>query len=66
MDVSLLFKIAAVGIVVSLLATVLKQAGRDDQGQLLTLTGFLLVITVVATLLEKFVVLAASVFRIHY
>jgi stage III sporulation protein AC len=53
-DVSLLFKIAGVGIIVAVLATVLKQAGKDEQGQLVTLVGVLLVLMMVVTLLGKF------------
>ena len=32
MDISLLFKIAAVGILVSILSQVLKHSGREEQG----------------------------------
>ncbi|MGE5674246.1 MAG: stage III sporulation protein AC [Mycobacterium leprae] len=62
MDVSLLFKIAGVGIIVMVLATVLKQAGRDDQGQMLTLVGVLTVMMMVVTLLAKFFNLVAFTF----
>ena len=45
MTVSLIFKIAAVGIVVSLLNQVLKHSGRDDQAYLVSLTGLIIVLT---------------------
>lgn len=61
-DVLLLFKIAGVGIIVALMATILKQAGKDDQGQLVTLVGFLLVIMIVASLLGKFFGLVRTTF----
>ncbi len=54
MDLSLLLKIAAFGIVVSLAGSVLKQMGRDDYGQLVTVTGVLIVLTMVAGLVGKF------------
>ena len=63
MDVSLLFKVAGVGIVVALMASVLKQAGKDDQGQLLSLVGVLLVMTLVAGLLGDFFNLVAFTFQ---
>ncbi len=44
MEVSLIFKIAAVGILVSVLSQVLKQSGRDEQAFLASLAGLLLVL----------------------
>lgn len=44
MEISLIFKIAAVGILVSLLSQVLKHSGRDEQAYLISLAGLLLVL----------------------
>ena len=44
MDVNLLFKIAAVGILVSVLCQVLKHSGREDHAFLVSLAGLLLVL----------------------
>ncbi len=44
MDVNLIFKIAAVGILVSVLSQVLKHSGRDEQAFLTSLAGLLLVL----------------------
>ena len=44
MDIQLIFKIAAVGILVSVLNQVLKHSGRDDQAFLASLAGLLLVL----------------------
>ena len=44
MDISLLFKIAAVGILVSILSRVLKHSGREEQAFLTSLAGLLLVL----------------------
>ena len=44
MDISLLFKIAAVGILVSILSQVLKHRGREEQAFLTSLAGLLLVL----------------------
>ena len=43
MDIAIIFKIAAVGIIVTILGQVLKQSGRDEQAFLLTLAGLILV-----------------------
>ena len=44
MSVNLLFKIAAVGILVSVLTQVLKHSGREDEAFLTSLAGLLLVL----------------------
>ena len=44
MDVDLIFKIAAVGILVSVINQVLKHSGREDQAYLTSLAGLLLVL----------------------
>jgi stage III sporulation protein AC len=62
LDVALLFKIAGVGIIVAVMATVLKQAGKDEQGQMVTLVGVLLVLMMVVSLLGKFFSLVRSTF----
>ena len=44
MSVNLIFKIAAVGILVSVLGQVLKHSGREDQAFLTSLAGLLIVL----------------------
>ena len=44
MDINFIFKIAAVGILVSVINQVLKHSGRDDQAFLVSLAGLLLVL----------------------
>ena len=44
MSVNLIFKIAAVGILVSILNQVLKHSGREEQAFLVSLAGLILVL----------------------
>ncbi|MCI9197596.1 MAG: stage III sporulation protein AC [Lachnospiraceae bacterium] len=44
MEVNIIFKIAAVGILVSMLNQVLKHSGRDEQAFLISLSGLLIVL----------------------
>ena len=44
MDINLLFKIAAIGIIVTILNQVLKHSGREEQAFLTSLAGLLLVL----------------------
>ena len=44
MDANLIFKIAAVGILVSVISQILKQSGREEHAFLVSLAGLLLVL----------------------
>lgn len=47
MDINLLFKIAAIGILVAVIHQVLVRAGRDDQAMMTTLAGVIIVLSIV-------------------
>ena len=47
MDVDLIFKIAAIGILVSVLNQVLSRSGRDEQATMSTLAGLVVVLMMV-------------------
>ncbi|HBY19946.1 MAG: stage III sporulation protein AC [Clostridiales bacterium GWE2_32_10] len=44
MEVEIIFKIAAVGILVTVINQVLTRSGRDEQAMLVTLTGLVVVL----------------------
>ena len=45
MEVSLIFKIAAVGILITILGQVLKHSGREEHAFLISLAGLVLVLS---------------------
>ena len=47
MDISLIFKIAGIGIILAVINIILKHAGRDDQALMTTLAGIVIVLTMV-------------------
>ena len=47
MEIDLIFKIAAVGIIVSILNQVLARSGRDEQATMTTLAGLIVVLMLV-------------------
>ncbi len=47
MDVDLIFKIAAIGILVSVLNQVLTRSGRDEQATMTTLAGLVVVLMMI-------------------
>jgi stage III sporulation protein AC len=47
MNIDLIFKIAAIGILVSVLHQVLVRSGREDQAMLTSLTGLIVVLSII-------------------
>lgn len=62
MDVNLIFKIAGIGILISILNMVLKQAGKEEQAQMLTLVGVVVVLIMVIRLIQQLFADVRSVF----
>ncbi|HLO04056.1 MAG TPA: stage III sporulation protein AC [Symbiobacteriaceae bacterium] len=54
MEIYDLLKIAGIGIIVSLVGSLLSQAGRKEQESLFTLMGFMIVMMMVVGLMTKF------------
>lgn len=48
MDIDLIFKIAAIGIIVSILNQVLARSGRDEQATMTSLAGLVVVLMMLA------------------
>ena len=44
MEISIIFKLAAIGIVITVLGQVLKHSGREEQAFLLSLAGLIIVL----------------------
>lgn len=61
-DVEVIFKIAGVGLVVAFLHTILEQVGKKEYAQWVTLFGFLYILFMVATVVEKLFDKIKSVF----
>lgn len=52
LDVNTIFQIAGIGIIVAMIQTVLKQMGKDDWAQWVTLIGFIVILYMAATLID--------------
>ena len=48
MDIDLIFKIAAIGIIISILNQVLSRSGREEQATMTTLAGLVVVLMLIA------------------
>jgi stage III sporulation protein AC len=62
MDVELIFKIAAIGILVSVLNQVLTRSGRDEQATMTTLAGLVVVLMMVVQEISDLFTLVKDLF----
>ena len=63
MDIDLIFKIAAVGIIVAILNQVLSRSGRDEQATMTTLAGLVVVLMMIAQMIADMFDLVKALFQ---
>lgn len=63
MDIDLIFKIAAIGIIVSILNQVLSRSGRDEQATMTTLAGLVVVLMMLAQKISELFDLVKQLFQ---
>lgn len=63
MEIDLVFKIAAMGIIVSILNQVLSRSGRDEQATMTTLAGLVVVLMMVAQKISELFDLVQTLFE---
>lgn len=51
MDISIIFKLAAVGIIVTVVCQILKKSDRDDIATIVSLIGLIIALTVVVSMI---------------
>lgn len=62
MDIDLIFRIAAVGIIVAVLNILLKNSGREDQALMTTLAGLVAVLVLIVQQIHTLFDLIKSLF----
>ncbi len=63
MDIDLIFKIAAIGIIVSILNQVLSRSGREEQATMTTLAGLVVVLMILAQKISDLFELVKNLFQ---
>lgn len=63
MEIDLIFKVAAIGIIVSILNQVLSKTGREEQATMTTLTGLIVVLMMVASKISELFELVKKLFE---
>ena len=64
MDISLVFKIAGLGILVAVSSQILSKTGRDEQATFVTIAGIIVALMLLITQIRDLFDLIASVFGI--
>ena len=63
MDIDLIFKIAAVGIIVSILNQVLSRSGREEQATMTSMAGLVVVLMILAQKIADLFELVKNLFE---
>ena len=63
MDIDLIFKIAAIGIITSILNQVLSRSGREEQATMTTLAALIVVLMIVAQKISELFELVKTLFQ---
>ena len=64
MDIDLIFKIAAIGIIVAVLKQLLIRSGREDQAMMTTLAGLVVVLSILVKQISVLFVTIKSLFAL--
>lgn len=65
MSVDLIFRIAAIGIIVAVLSQLLSKAGRDDMATMVTITGLVIVLFMVIDIINTLFESVKQVFDLY-
>ena len=64
MEIDLVFKIAAIGIIVAVLNQLLIRSGREDQAMMTTLAGLVVVLSILVKQISVLIVTIKSLFAL--
>ncbi len=65
LDISMIFKIATVGILISILNMVLKHSGREEMAMLTTITGLIIVLLMIINLVNDLFTSVRTMFELY-
>lgn len=63
MEVDIIFKIAAIGLLTAIVGQILKQTGKDEMSTLATLAGLIIVLIMVLNLIGDLFVTLKTIFN---
>ena len=66
MDIDLIFKVGAIGIVVAVFNQILTKTGRDEQAMFVTLAGVIVVMALIVGMMNELFMEVKSVFNLYW
>ena len=65
MDISIIFKLAAIGIIITVVCQVLKKSDRDDISTVVTIVGLVIALTVAVTMIGDLFQTIQTIFGVY-
>ena len=65
MNIDLIFKIAGIGIIITVICQVLKKSDRDDIATLVSLVGLIIVLSLVVSVISDFFQSVKDIFNLY-
>jgi stage III sporulation protein AC len=65
LSIDVIFKIAAIGILVTVLNQILIRSGREEQAMMVTLAGVVVVLMMVITMINNLFTAVKSIFQLY-
>lgn len=65
MEIDIIFKIAAIGIIIAVITQVLKKSDRDDIATLVALAGLIIVLTLVINMVSELFETVKNIFSLY-
>lgn len=65
MEVDIIFKIATIGILITVICQILKKSDRDDVAMLVVIAGLIIVLTMIVTMVADFFESVKGLFNLY-
>lgn len=65
MDISIIFKLAAIGIVITIVCQILKKSDRDDVATIVSIVGVVIALTVAVTMIGDLFQTVRDIFGVY-
>ncbi len=65
MDISIIFKLAAIGIIVTVVCQILKKSDRDDVATVVSIVGLVIALTIAVTMIGDLFDVVREIFGVY-
>lgn len=65
MDISIIFKLAAIGIIITVVCQVLKKSDRDDVATVVSIVGLVIALTIAVTMIGDLFEVLQEIFGVY-